>query len=114
MAVKIRLRAQGTVNRVKYRVVVADSRSPRDGKYLEAVGWYNPMSKDEDKKVFLMPDRIQFWLQQGAEITDKVVSLLKKAAPGVLATYKTKVENKALKEAKQRRAYNKKRSQATV
>jgi small subunit ribosomal protein S16 len=112
MAVKIRLRAQGSVNRVKYRVVVADSRSPRDGKYLEAVGWYHPMAKDEDKKVFLLPDRIQHWLLLGAEITDKVESLMKKAAPGVLQAYKAKNSAKALKDAKKRREQNKKEAKA--
>lgn len=102
MAVKIRLRAQGSVNRVMYRVVVADSRSPRDGKYIEAVGWYNPLAEGE-KQVEIKPDRIQHWLQLGAEITDKVASLVKKAAPGVYTELCQRQNIKRLKEAKKRK-----------
>ena len=103
MAVKIRLRAQGSVNRIMYRVVVADSRSPRDGKYIEAVGWYNPLAK-EDMQVEIKPDRIQFWLDQGAQITDKVVSLVKRAAPGVFTELRAKQAAKRTKEAKKRKS----------
>ena len=103
MAVKIRLRAQGSVNRVMYRVVVADSRSPRDGKYIEAVGWYNPLAKAE-VQVEIKPDRIQHWLEQGAEITDKVASLVKRAAPGVYTELRQKQNAKRLKEAQKRKS----------
>ena len=103
MAVKIRLRAQGSVNRIIYRVVVADSRSPRDGKYIEAVGWYNPLAK-EDVQVEIKPDRIQYWLDQGAQITDKVVSLVKRAAPGVFTELRSKQVAKRTKEAKKRKS----------
>lgn len=103
MAVKIRLRAQGNVNRRMYRVVVADSRSPRDGKYIEAVGWYNPTGKD-DMKVSVKPDRLQYWLSQGAQATDKVQSLMKMAAPGVFIDLRTKEQAKRVKEAKKRKA----------
>ncbi len=84
MAVKIRLRSQGTTNRIMYRLVVTDSRSPRDGKYLEAVGWYNPYAREEQDKVFIKPDRLQHWIEAGAELSDRAESLVKKAAPGVL------------------------------
>ncbi len=103
MAVKIRLRAQGSVNRVMYRVVVADSRSPRDGKYIEAVGWYNPLAK-ADMQVEIKPDRIQHWLDQGAEITDKVASLVKRAAPGVYVELCQKQSAKRLKESQKRKS----------
>jgi small subunit ribosomal protein S16 len=102
MAVKIRLRAQGSVNRVMYRVVVADSRSPRDGKYIEALGWYNPLAK-EDAQVFLKPDRMQYWIQQGAEVTEKVESLMKKATPGVFTEMRSKQAAKRVKTAQKRR-----------
>jgi small subunit ribosomal protein S16 len=103
MAVKIRLRAQGSVNRIMYRVVVADSRSPRDGKYIEAVGWYNPLAK-EDMQVEIKPDRIQYWISQGAQITDKVASLMKRAAPGVFTELRAKEVAKRTKEAKKRKS----------
>ena len=102
MAVKIRLRAQGNVNRVMYRVVVADSRSPRDGKYIEALGWYNPLAA-EDAQVFLKPDRMQYWIQQGAEVTEKVESLMKKATPGVFTEMRSKQAAKRVKTAQKRR-----------
>ena len=103
MAVRIRLRAQGSVNRVKYRVVVTDSRSPRDGKYLEAVGWYNPLVKEESQRLFLQPDRIQYWLSQGAQMTDKIESLLRLGAPAILRESQAKKASSALKAAKKRR-----------
>lgn len=103
MAVRIRLRAQGSVNRVSYRVVVADSRSPRDGKYIESVGWYDPLMKDRERQVHLMPDRIQYWMSEGAEITEKVESLLKRAAPGVLQAYRAKQLEQVAKAAEKRK-----------
>ncbi|MDB6081147.1 MAG: rpsP [Chlamydiia bacterium] len=103
MAVKIRLRAQGCVNRKMYRVVVADSRSPRDGKYIEALGWYNPTGK-ENMKVQMKPDRLQHWIAQGAQVTDRVESLMKEAAPGVFMEHNTQERAKRTKEAKKRRA----------
>ena len=103
MAVKIRLRAQGSVNRVMYRVVVADSRSPRDGKYIEAVGHYNPLAPKE-KQVEMKPDRLQHWLAQGAELSDKVESLMKRSAPGVLLELRAKRQQKRIKDAKKRKA----------
>lgn len=81
MALKIRLRQQGRNNRAFYRVVVTDSRSPRDGKYLEAVGWYNPIEQENEKNLFLKPDRIQHWLGLGAQLSDNVESLIARGAP---------------------------------
>jgi len=85
MAVKIRLRKQGCINRRHYRIVVTDSRTPRDGKYIEALGWFDPLAKTEDKKVQIHPDRLQYWLSKGAQCSDTVAFLKKKAAPGVAA-----------------------------
>lgn len=84
MALKIRLRQQGRNNRAFYRLVVTDARSPRDGKYVEALGWYDPVTSDEEKLMSVKPDRVQHWLDQGAELSECAVSLLAKAAPAVL------------------------------
>lgn len=81
MAVKIRLARHGAKKRPFYRIVIADSESPRDGRYLENVGTYNPLR--EPAEVTLKTDRVQYWLQQGAIPTDTVRNLLK--AQGVSA-----------------------------
>jgi len=76
MAVKIRLARHGTKKRPFYRIVVADSESPRDGRYLENVGTYNPLIDPAD--VTLKQERIKYWIEKGAIPTDTVKSLLKK------------------------------------
>ncbi len=76
MAVKIRLARHGAKKRPFYRIVVADSESPRDGRYLENVGTYNPLK--DPVEVTLKSERIDYWIQQGATPTDTVKSLLKK------------------------------------
>ena len=76
MAVKIRLARHGAKKKPFYRIVVADSESPRDGRYLENVGTYNPLQ--DPAEVTLKTDRVHYWLQQGATPTDTVRSLLKK------------------------------------
>lgn len=76
MAVKIRLARHGAKKRPFYRIVVADNESPRDGRYLENVGTYNPLR--DPVEVTLKTDRVQYWLQQGAIPTDTVRSILKK------------------------------------
>ncbi|MBT8341522.1 MAG: 30S ribosomal protein S16 [Desulfatitalea sp.] len=76
MAVKIRLARHGAKKRPFYRIVVADSECPRDGRFLEKVGTYNPLR--EPAEVTLNSDRVQYWLQQGAEPSDTVKSILKK------------------------------------
>ena len=82
MALKIRLRKQGRNNRPFYRVVVADSRSPRDGKYVEALGWYNPFETEDD--LLLNSERIAHWVGQGAQLTETVQALMHRGAPAVL------------------------------
>ena len=76
MAVKIRLARHGAKKRPFYRIVVANSESPRDGRFLENVGTYNPLQ--DPAAVTLKADRIQFWLAQGAIPTDTVKNILKK------------------------------------
>lgn len=90
MALKIRLRQQGRTNRTFYRLVVTDSRSPRDGKYVEALGWYNPIEAEDDKKLSFKTDRIQHWLNVGAQLTDNVESLIRKTAPHIIQEQKEK------------------------
>ena len=74
MAVKIRLRRMGAKKRPFYRVVVADSRSPRDGRFIETVGWYNPLTNPPSTKV--EPERVQYWLGQGAQPSEAVERIL--------------------------------------
>ena len=76
MAVKIRLARHGTKKRPFYRIVVADGESPRDGKFLEMVGTYNPLLDPAEIRV--KTDRVKYWLDQGARPTDTVKSILKK------------------------------------
>jgi small subunit ribosomal protein S16 len=76
MAVKIRLARHGAKKRPFYRIVVADSESPRDGRYLENVGTYDP--KENPIRVTLKTERVQYWLSKGATPTDTVRTLLKK------------------------------------
>ena len=74
MAVKLRLRRMGKKKQPIYKVVAADARSPRDGKFLEAVGVYNPLTNPHT--VDLKEDRVNYWLDHGAQPTDTVKSLL--------------------------------------
>jgi len=106
MAVKIRLRQQGCKNRTTYRLVVADSRSPRDGKYLETIGWYQPLAK-EDSQLFVQEDRLSHWLQLGAELSERAESLVKKAAPTAILALKEREALKRGKEIAQRKAAQK-------
>ncbi len=77
MALKIRLTRQGAKKRPFYRIVVADVRSPRDGRYIEIVGTYNPMlAKDDENRLTLKEDRVKHWMSHGALPTDRVASFL--------------------------------------
>ena len=80
MSLKIRLARGGSKKRPYYTVVVADARSPRDGRFLEKLGSWNPMLGKEDvKRVELNADRIKHWLDQGAQPTDRVLRFLNEA-----------------------------------
>lgn len=76
MSVKIRLRRVGAKKRPSYRVVVADSHSPRNGAFIEIVGHYNPLS--DPKEIVVKADRVQYWMGQGAQPTEVVTKLLRK------------------------------------
>ncbi|WP_420568588.1 30S ribosomal protein S16 [Thalassovita sp.] len=112
MAMKIRLARGGSKKRPFYRVVAADSRMPRDGRFIEKLGTYNPLlPKDSEERVKLDMERVQYWLDQGAQPTDRVSRFLeaagtlekkeranmKKAEPGQKA--KDRAEEKAAKAA---------------
>lgn len=73
MAIKIRLARGGSKKRPYYRIVAADSRMPRDGRFIERLGTYNPLlAKDDENRVTLNVERIQHWLGHGAQATDRV------------------------------------------
>ena len=74
MAVKIRLKRMGSHKKPFYRVVVADSRAPRDGKFIEEIGYYNPVS--EPKQIKINDEKANKWLKVGAQPTDTVKKLL--------------------------------------
>ena len=77
MAVKIRLARRGAKKRPFYHIVVADARNPRDGRYIERIGTYNPMlAKDSDERVILKSERAKYWLDNGAQPTDRVARFL--------------------------------------
>src|SRR5437870_13756446 len=76
MAVSIRLRREGATNRPYYKVVVADSRSPREGKFIEIIGTYDPKKPGDNSAIKL--DRAEYWLSKGAQPSDTVRSLIKK------------------------------------
>ena len=84
MAMKIRLARAGSKKRPFYRIVAADSRMPRDGRFLERLGTYNPLlPKDSEDRVKMDAERVKHWLDQGAQPTDRVSRFLE--AAGVIA-----------------------------
>lgn len=76
MAVRIRLRRTGAKKQASYRIVVADSRSPRDGRFIENIGHYNP--RTEPPTIEMDEDRVRYWLSQGAQPSEAVARLLEK------------------------------------
>jgi small subunit ribosomal protein S16 len=77
MSLKIRLARAGAKKRPYYRIVVADSRSPRDGRFIDKVGTYDPMKpKDDAGRIILESEKIQAWLAKGAQPTDRVLRFL--------------------------------------
>ena len=80
MAIKIRLARGGSKKRPFYRIVAADSRMPRDGRFIEKLGTYNPLlPKDSEDRVKMDVERIQYWMSQGAQTTDRVSRFLEAA-----------------------------------
>lgn len=98
MTVKIRLKRTGMKKAPSYRVVVADSRSPRDGRIIESIGWYNP--RTEPASIQIDEEKALGWLKNGAQPTETVSSLLKRS--GVLGRFETsKAAAKAASESAQ-------------
>jgi len=80
MSTKIRLARGGSKKRPFYRIVVADSRMPRDGRFIEKIGTYNPLlPKDSEERVKIDLDRVKHWMEHGAEVTDRVSRFLEAA-----------------------------------
>ncbi|MFL4469881.1 30S ribosomal protein S16 [Tateyamaria armeniaca] len=80
MAMKIRLARGGSKKRPFYRIVAADSRMPRDGRYIEKLGTYNPLlAKDSEDRVKMDVERVQYWLGEGAQPTDRIARMLEAA-----------------------------------
>ena len=80
MAMKIRLARGGSKKRPHYAIVASDSRMPRDGRFLEKLGTYNPLlAKDSEDRIRMNVERVQFWLSQGAQPTDRVARFLEAA-----------------------------------
>ncbi|MDY2777299.1 MAG: 30S ribosomal protein S16 [Collinsella sp.] len=94
MAVKIRLARHGSKKRPYYRVVVADARSPRDGRFIEEVGRYNPMTTP--KVINLDLEKIADWQTKGAQLTDAVAALVRAANEGEKAAVEPKKSKKQL------------------
>lgn len=102
--VVIRLARGGAKKRPFYNIVVADSREARDGRYIERVGYYNPIAKGGETRLFLVEERIQHWTSVGAQPSDRVHSLLKQ--------YKTEAPAAEKKPAKQTSQKKKEEPQA--
>ena len=74
---KIRLRRMGAKKRPSYRIVVAESRAPRDGKFIERIGFYNPRAAEGEEGLRVKLDRVTYWQSQGAQLSDTVTRLVK-------------------------------------
>jgi small subunit ribosomal protein S16 len=107
MALVIRLRQQGRNNRRCFRLVVANKRSPRDGKYLEKLGWYDPFMQKEVNYA-IDAERVQHWLSLGAEISERAKVLVSKVAPEIIKKLQEKSSKKKKKAAPEKEAAPKK------
>ena len=102
MSMKIRLARGGSKKRPFYSIVATDSRMPRDGRFIEKLGIYNPLlAKDDEKRIVMNLERVQYWLGQGAQPTDRVARFLEAAGARPKATranLKSAVPGKAMAE----------------
>ena len=95
--VKIRMRRTGCRNHAAYRIVAADSRSPRDGKFIEILGWYDTQIKEDNFKIDL--ERVNYWLSKGAKPSETVASLIRRAKNPSLKPHHANKAKKAEKKA---------------
>jgi small subunit ribosomal protein S16 len=107
MALVIRLRQQGRKNRPFFRLVVTDVRARRDGKYHEALGWYDPIKKDNVDNMSVKADRVQHWLDCGAQMSENVRNLLARETPEIVQKMQQKEMAHLAKEATKRKQRNK-------
>jgi small subunit ribosomal protein S16 len=114
MSLKLRLARAGTKKRPYYHVVVADARSPRDGRFIEKIGTYDPKLLDVSKRVNILTERAQHWLSVGAQPTDRVLRFLD--AAGLLRREARNNPNKAKpgKKAEERAAAKAKAAEAAA
>ena len=107
MALVIRLRKQGRNNRPFFRLVATDSKTPRDGKYLEKLGWYDPKA-ETGKNLVIDAGKVKHWLDLGAQLSENAKHLLAKSAPDILKTLiaqkRKKTEKKRLQKKKKKAA----------
>ena len=80
--VKIRLKRFGRTHRSFYRVSAMDTRSPRDGRVIEELGWYDPQAKSADKQLQLNRERVEYWLGKGAQPSETVAEILRRQGIG--------------------------------
>ena len=105
MSLKIRLARAGAKKRPYYHIVVADSRAPRDGRFIERLGSYNPMlPQDHAERIRLVDDRVRHWLGQGAVATDRVARFLGRAGLAPMPAWQEQPVQSAPKKKAQERA----------
>jgi len=97
---KIRLRQQGRKNRQTYRLVVTDIRNPRDGKYLEMIGWYNPFNATQD--CMIDDARVQYWMGLGAQLSESAKTLIARVSPDLMKQIRAKEQTRQVNRAKKR------------
>ena len=108
MALSIRLSRGGAKKRPVYRIVVADSRNPRDGRFIEKIGTYNPLLKNDDEnRVKLVKERVEYWLKQGAKPSERVAIFLGKAGLAPMPAKKNNPQKAVPKAKAQERAKEK-------
>ena len=112
MGLKIRLRQQGRRNRPFYRLVVTDVETKRDGKYVETLGWYNPVEAEADNILSVNAERVDYWLSVGAQLTEKAEALVKLEAPQVIRKYKEKALAHQAKITEKKRLLRRKKKEA--
>ena len=109
--VKIRMRRTGCKNHAAYRIVAADERSPRDGKFLEILGWYDTQLKDDNFKLDV--ERVDYWLSKGAKPSTTVASLIRRAKNPALKPHHARKAKKPSRRRSSRRRNSPSFAQAT-
>lgn len=92
---KIRFARHGKKGQPAYKIVVANSTSPRDGKFIDEVGHYHPMETSEDKKVIFNQEKISYWVSVGAQPTDSVIKKIAKFDSNVFSNFQVKIKPKS-------------------